>query len=79
MALEQASRLGFTINGDVEESWSDFQFAWGRVNHPIGGLLLKKVFDHVAAMDADGEVERAARVECTRIASDGRRIAICEF
>ena len=57
MAVAQAEKSGFTIHGDAEESWSDFQFAWGRVKHPIGGLLLRKVFDHVASMDEGGEVE----------------------
>lgn len=57
MALEQADRLEFTIHGDVEESWSDFQFAWGRVKHPVGGLLLRKVFDDIAERDTDAQVE----------------------
>jgi hypothetical protein len=48
MALEQAESSGFTIHGDAEESWSDFQFAWARVKHPIGGLtnaFLKEAVD----------------------------------
>ena len=60
MATEQSAERGFTIRGDVEESWTDFRFVWCRVKHPIGGLLLKKVFDHVATMDAAGKVDPTA-------------------
>lgn len=55
-ALRQAERVGFKIVGDAEESWSDFIFAWQRVKHPVGGLLLCQIFDHVAAMDSDGQI-----------------------
>lgn len=56
-AEQQAERIGFRIVGDAEESWSDFLFAWQRVKHPVGGLLLCQIFDHVAALDADGQIE----------------------
>lgn len=56
MATEQAKRLGFQIAGDIEETWTDFRFAWARVKHPVGASL-SPVFDHVFLMDAHGEVE----------------------
>lgn len=55
-AIKQAKQMDFVMRGDVEESWSDFQFAWDRVKYPLGGDL-RAVFDHAAVMDADGEVE----------------------
>lgn len=55
-AYQQADRLGFTIDGDLEETWTDFQFAWGRVRYPEG-CVLKPFFDRVAEMDSQGEVE----------------------
>jgi hypothetical protein len=55
----QADRLGFTINGDLEETWTDFQFAWSRVRYPEG-CVLKPFFDRVAEMDSQGEVEPVA-------------------
>ena len=56
MATAQATRLGFKIAGDVEETWTDFRYAWGRVKHPFGEEL-RPVFDRVANMDSGGEVE----------------------
>ena len=55
LAKEQAERFGFKIQGDIEETWSDFVFAWDRVKYAIGGGLAS-VFDLVAEMDSGGEV-----------------------
>jgi len=59
MSVAQAARLGFSIVGDLEEAWTDFLYGWCRVNHPIGKSL-RPVFDHVAKVDAQGEVELIA-------------------
>ena len=56
MAVEQATRLGFVINGDLEETWTDFRYGWGKVTHPFG-CALKPVFDEIHQMDVEGEVE----------------------
>lgn len=56
MAVQQALDLGFEIHGDLEESWSDFRYGWGKVKHPIGSGLIP-VFDEILQNDTEGEVE----------------------
>ncbi|MBL8815485.1 MAG: hypothetical protein JNL58_05615 [Planctomyces sp.] len=51
-AIQQGQQMGFTIAGDFEETWSDFQNAWPRVEHPVGGACLATVFDLAADIDA---------------------------
>ncbi len=50
MALREAGvfALGFR---DFEETWSDFQLAWDRVQYPVGSVLLQSVFETVDVAD----------------------------
>jgi hypothetical protein len=59
MALTESIERGFSINGDFEETWSDFTKSWGKVQYPKGASL-RPVFDHVMRMHSDGEVEPIA-------------------
>ncbi len=56
MAEVKAKQLGFTIQGDIEETWSDFVYGWERVKHAVGGELAS-VFDLIEEMDSAGEVK----------------------